>query len=631
KILTVQDIKGLEYDSVILYDFGSEFKEHWNKIFTNKVKQNQLYRYYFNLLYVGITRARTRLLLMEKDYKNKLIENIKDSLVELTAEGRRNFTLKSGEEDFLKEGKKLLSNGLFREAISAFEKAKAVEYIKEAKIELDGENFFDKNGTEKTMNYIIENDDLLSKVLEKYVVIDNLGKHASNMKNYEKAERYYKISENHEELSILEGKKGNIELSYDYAIKSGRKELIDSMRKKVDKNKKALKVVNSIISLSDKKIKNQKLSIKEFENLSGEYIFSKQKKNIGEVVAILDGKINFKTKTEKSRRIPKLISPTKLFRKLIYVDGGKVGIKYLIENNSKDLGVKAIISSVDDGEIVDKLIRNSEKKIDLDEMLLLACEKNMLKNVKKLLDLGANIETREPQYNMTPLFIAVYYENLELVKLLVEKNADLDALRRYEEVEETVLKQTIRIENHEIFKYLIKSGANIELESPMFYAVSLEREKMVEYLIRKEVKLNSSLEGNSLLIKAVRLENFKIIKILLEAGVNLHSKEKKGTPMKRIIIQKYIIGLNLFLEKGYILDTKELQILSKINDIEMTRVVLNNYYGQNYFNKIEEEVSFYKEKKSYNSKTGKIEKLNKIQEYRYDFTRYGIGVKSENK
>jgi len=630
KILTVQEIKGLEYDSVVLYDFGNEFKEHWNKIFTNQAKQNQLYRYYFNLLYVGITRAKIRLLLMESSYKNKLIENIKDSLTELTAEGRRNFTLKSGEEDFLKEGKKFLANGLYREAISAFEKAGAKKYLENAKIELEGEEFFDKNGTDKTITYIIENDDLLSKTLEKYVVIDSLGEYAFDKKNYEKAEKYYKISENNEKLSVIAEKKGKLELSYDYAIKSEIEELINKSKEKIDKNKKALKVVNSIITLSDKKIKTQKLSINEFENLSGEYIFNNQKKYLPEIFAILDGKIKFRN-TEKLKKIPNIKSPTKLLRKLIYVDGGKVGIKFLIENYSNKLGVDVIVSNVDDGEIIAKLIKNPKKKIDIDKMFLLACAGNMLKNVKKILDLGANIEARDRQYNMTPLLIAIYNKNIELVKLLVEKGANLEKSFKIENQDLTPLNYSIKLENIEILKYLVEKGADIELNSPLTYAISSEKEKIVEYLISKGVKLEYLEDENCPLIKAVKSQNFEIINMLVKAGANLHCQKKKVTSMKVIIITKYIRGLKLFLEKGYKLNTEELKLLSKINDVEMTKIVLSHYNGQNYFEKIENIILKYKEKKNYSSDLYKKRNINSSIECKYNFKKYKAGRKFNKK
>ena len=70
EVLTVSEAKGLERDTVILYDVLSDSEQKWRELERMKVDrkradENSVYRYYFNLFYVGVTRAKRRLIVCE--------------------------------------------------------------------------------------------------------------------------------------------------------------------------------------------------------------------------------------------------------------------------------------------------------------------------------------------------------------------------------------------------------------------------------------------------------------------------------------------------------------------------------------------------------------------------------------
>ena len=78
RVFTVDEIKGLEYRDVICYNLISKNLWAWKQIFSKEVKQDQRYRKYFNIFYVGITRARKNLIVMEEMIENnELLEKIK--------------------------------------------------------------------------------------------------------------------------------------------------------------------------------------------------------------------------------------------------------------------------------------------------------------------------------------------------------------------------------------------------------------------------------------------------------------------------------------------------------------------------------------------------------------------------
>ena len=73
EILTVAEAKGLERNTVILVDVLSDNAEKWRFLHEMSLNrktadENSVFRYYFNLFYVGISRARQYLFVVESDY-----------------------------------------------------------------------------------------------------------------------------------------------------------------------------------------------------------------------------------------------------------------------------------------------------------------------------------------------------------------------------------------------------------------------------------------------------------------------------------------------------------------------------------------------------------------------------------
>ena len=118
EVLTVAEVKGLERSTIVLVDVLTDNAEKWrylNEMSLNRktADENSVFRYYFNLFYVGISRARQYLVVAESDYP-KFFDKLFDECFE-----RKN---RDAALAFLKEiaGREEIDDDEFVERINAF-------------------------------------------------------------------------------------------------------------------------------------------------------------------------------------------------------------------------------------------------------------------------------------------------------------------------------------------------------------------------------------------------------------------------------------------------------------------------------------------------------------------------------
>ncbi|MGL4998846.1 MAG: UvrD-helicase domain-containing protein [Cetobacterium sp.] len=143
RVFTISEIKGLEYKNIICYNLSSNYSEQWGKIFSKATKYDQRYRKYFNIFYVGVTRAQEKLIIMEeKIQNNEVLKNLQTFLIETNniniEKNSENISVEK--DDWLKEGIKLYKLEQIEEAQYAFEKAGEPTWIIEKEIENDISN-----------------------------------------------------------------------------------------------------------------------------------------------------------------------------------------------------------------------------------------------------------------------------------------------------------------------------------------------------------------------------------------------------------------------------------------------------------------------------------------------------------
>lgn len=135
RIFLVNEIKGLEYDNIYCLNITSSNSSEWNKIYSGEAKGSSKYRYYFNLFYVAISRAKKNLFIYEDNINTSIINSIKQitNYQELFSVSKLELDTESTENDWIKEYKRLEKVGNIEKAIFARDKAQEQKIILENK------------------------------------------------------------------------------------------------------------------------------------------------------------------------------------------------------------------------------------------------------------------------------------------------------------------------------------------------------------------------------------------------------------------------------------------------------------------------------------------------------------------
>ncbi len=132
EVKTAVEAKGAEYEQVVLFGFGEFFINNFERLTDNKSNKEDLFRrgFFFNKLYVGLTRAQTELIIIDSEnseelFWKKIVDNasisgdkwqVLNSFKEKTIEynpGSINNIISSTPEDALKNAKKDKEQGLY--------------------------------------------------------------------------------------------------------------------------------------------------------------------------------------------------------------------------------------------------------------------------------------------------------------------------------------------------------------------------------------------------------------------------------------------------------------------------------------------------------------------------------------
>ena len=102
---------------------------------------------------------------------------------------------------------------------------------------------------------------------------------------------------------------------------------------------------------------------------------------------------------------------------------------------------------------------SKQEQADLNSKLLAAVENGIHNEASELIESGADINAKtNEQYNETPLMLAAYWNEIEIVKLLLSKGADINTL---DNLGWTALMYAVVESNTEIINILLSEGSDV--------------------------------------------------------------------------------------------------------------------------------------------------------------------------
>ncbi|WP_342273367.1 ankyrin repeat domain-containing protein [Spiroplasma endosymbiont of Acasis viretata] len=157
--------------------------------------------------------------------------------------------------------------------------------------------------------------------------------------------------------------------------------------------------------------------------------------------------------------------------------------------------------------------------------------------------IDSNIEDKETF--CSPLYYAVNNNNIEIVKLLLENDADINE----QDINgSTPLHWAIECNNIEIVKLLLENDADINAQdingcAPLHWAIECNNIEIVKLLLENDADINAQEKSLATpLHLSIYTNNFDMIKLLLEKGADLNIKDIGEFTTLNVLLKKYNIS-----------------------------------------------------------------------------------------
>ena len=155
------------------------------------------------------------------------------------------------------------------------------------------------------------------------------------------------------------------------------------------------------------------------------------------------------------------------------------------------------------------------------------------------------------QYKLTVLIMATHNGDKEIVQLLIEKGADLNAK---DSEHRTALSYAIYNGHKEIVQLLLNKGADYDITKLLIIAIEEGHNDIVHFLLDKEP--DSNIQRHLLLKPALSSGNNEIAQLLLENGVDPNTEDKYGTALKAAAHTGNAKGVQLLIDWGVEINSK---------------------------------------------------------------------------
>jgi len=249
--------------------------------------------------------------------------------------------------------------------------------------------------------------------------------------------------------------------------------------------------------------------------------------------------------------------------KYLIVQGADLDLKD--ENNDSLLHYAAFMGSL---EIADMLLKKGVTSInegDKENMtpLHLSCERGHPEIVKLLLDHGADIEAKDGM-GRTPLAFTAGSRNMEVVHILVERGADINYSVAYQGRSYSALTLAAMYGFKDLVDYLIDKEVDIAkniLEYTLQLAVQRNLPRLYDYVQEKGLDIARIKDRiPDLIHSAAASGSLEILKSLLNHGFDIAQKDKDGwTLLHYAASGGKIEMMKHFLDKGVDINSRNIK------------------------------------------------------------------------
>jgi ankyrin repeat protein len=178
---------------------------------------------------------------------------------------------------------------------------------------------------------------------------------------------------------------------------------------------------------------------------------------------------------------------------------------------------------------------------------------NDLAGVKKGVDDGGDVNTVDLK-GVSPLLLAVHNSNVEMVKFLLSKKANVNA----SSTNSSPVHEAVRQHSQQLLDIILSAGGNINLttdfgKTPLHMAIQEEQEGLIDYLISKKADVKAKNDGLvGCLHFGAATSNHKLLEKLLKFK-ELNANERNGngkTPLHVAAEKNNIDHIKILLNLG---------------------------------------------------------------------------------
>ncbi|KAL7912680.1 ankyrin repeat-containing domain protein [Trichoderma velutinum] len=249
----------------------------------------------------------------------------------------------------------------------------------------------------------------------------------------------------------------------------------------------------------------------------------------------------------------------------LYYSSGRRNVRVLDlvdENENQDMtqnsksshyNMSRIISDVDIYPLIESDADLNAKDDDGRTLLSHAAELGRCNVIQLLIETGkVDLNETDGETGMTPLHWAVVGGHLSVVELLVNAGAQLETKEK--EYQMTALGLAIQHKQKDVFDFLLQRDASIHVSdrdgtTALYKAAVLGEWAIVQQLVERGVDINVRIsDGKTALFPIVQHGNFDAVKLLVEKGADVNAREKKG------LVPLHCVGnvdiIRLLVERG---------------------------------------------------------------------------------